>query len=68
MSDALKPSASVLVKVASLAIHIEEFFSPNGHEFDKAAIDTLLGDAEVQEWLGRMGNMGFLPVKRPAKK
>ena len=64
MNDPLKPSASILVKLSSLVVHIEEFFSPDGHEFDKAAINTLLGDSELCAWLKQMGKMGFLPVKR----
>jgi hypothetical protein len=54
------------VKLGSLAVHIEELLSPDGHQFDKAAIDTLLADAEVRLWLTGMGSMGFLPIKRKA--
>lgn len=64
MSDTLKPSVTLLVKLGSLAVHIEEFLSPHGHEFDKAAINTLLSDAELKQWLAEMSKMAFLPVKR----
>jgi hypothetical protein len=60
----LRPPLSLLVKVGSLVAHIAEFLSPNGHEFDKAAIRTLLADAEVQTWLKDMDQLGFLPKKR----
>jgi hypothetical protein len=60
--DPLKPSLSLLVKLGSIAVHAEEFFSPGGHEFDKHALDTGLHDQEVQQWLKDMG--AFLPVKR----
>lgn len=64
MSDALKPSAGLLCKLGSLAIHIDEFLSSNGHEFDRAVIQTLLDDSEVQEWLSEMDGMAMLPKKR----
>jgi hypothetical protein len=64
MNDPLKPALPLLVKLGSLAVHIEEMLSPAGHEYDRAAIDTLLTDPEVTTWMAAMGKMGFLPVKR----
>lgn len=63
-SDPLKPSATVLIKLGSLAVHVEELLGPNGHHFDKAALDTVLHDADVVAWLKDMGAMALLPVKR----
>ena len=62
--DPLSPSVSLLVKLGSLAVHIEEIISPSGHPFDKDAIKTLLDDAEVISWLKAMDAMAMLPVKR----
>lgn len=62
--DPLKPSLSLLVKLGSIAVHVEEMLSPKGHDFDKTAIDSLLTDAEVIEWRKAMDNMAMLPVKR----
>jgi hypothetical protein len=62
--EPLKPSASLLVKLGSIIVHAEELLSPNGHIFDHAALQTLMQDAEVQQWLKAMGAMAFLPVKR----
>lgn len=62
--DALKPSVGLLVKLGSLIIHYQELLSPNAHEFDRAALDTLESDSEVSEWLRTMSKSGFLPVKR----
>ena len=64
MSDPLKPSAALLCKLGSIAVHAEEMTSPKGHHFDKAAMDTLLSDAEVKAWLAAMDKMAFLPKKR----
>lgn len=64
MNDPLKPSVPLLVKLASLTVHVEEMLSPQGHAFDRAAINSLLTDPEVTGWLASMGKEGFLPVKR----
>lgn len=59
-----KPRLALLVKLASIAVHVEEMLSPGGHHFDRAALQTLLDDSEVRIWLAEMGKSGFLPVKR----
>ena len=58
----LKPDLSLLVKLGSIAVHTEELLSPAGHHFDKSALETLLSDQEVKEWIREMG--AFMPVKR----
>lgn len=62
--DTLKPPVTVLMKLGSLAVHVEELLSPDGHEFDKAVIDALLQDEELKIWLEEMDEMAFLPKKR----
>ena len=62
MSDPLKPSLTLLSKLGSIIIHAEELVSPQGHRFDKVALDQLLTDLEVRTWIKQMGV--FLPVKR----
>lgn len=64
MDDPLKPSVALLIKLGSIAVHVDELLSPKGHEYDKAAIKTLLSDSEVTEWIAKMDKMAFLPVKR----
>ena len=64
MSDPLKPSVSLLVKLGSLIVHLEESQSANGHTFDKVAAEGLQNDPEVQQWLIAMTKMAMLPVKR----
>lgn len=59
------PALSLLVKLGSIAVHAEELLSSNGHEFDKAALDTLVSDPEVTAWLKAMGAKAYLPLKRP---
>jgi len=64
MTDTLKPSVGLLVKLGSLIVHYQELNSRGGHEFDKSAIDTLENDPEVRSWLDHMTKVGFLPLKR----
>jgi hypothetical protein len=65
-TEPLKPSASLLCKLASIAVHSDEMLSPNGHEFDRGALLGVLGDAEIKEWITSMTKMGMAPVKRKA--
>jgi hypothetical protein len=53
---------SLAMKLGSIAVHAEELLSPDGHEFDKVALDNLLQDPEVKSWIEAMGPM--LPRKR----
>lgn len=64
MSDPLKPGPSLLCKLGSIAIHVDEMLSPAGHPLDKMALHGLLVDPEVQEWLQAMNNMALIPRKR----
>lgn len=60
----LEPSLSLLSKLGSIAVHVEELLSPKGHAFDRTALEGVLKDPEVVEWLSAMQGMAMLPVKR----
>lgn len=60
----LTPTVSLLVKLGSIAVHIEELQSDDGHAFDRIAVQSLLNDPEVVEWVRHMDKAGFLPKKR----
>lgn len=64
MSDPFKPSISLLVKLGSIAVHVDELLSPAGHDVDKYALNSLLIDREVVEWRQQMDKLAMLPVKR----
>lgn len=64
MSDPMRPPITTLMKLGSIAVHADEFLSSNGHEFDRIALQQLLLDEEVQQWLHAMGKMAMIPVKR----
>lgn len=55
---------SLATKLGSIAVHAEELISPTGHVFDKKALETLLSDAEVREFLGQLDALSLLPIKR----
>lgn len=63
-TEPLKPKASLLVKLDSIVVHVEEGISPTGHHFDGIALQQLLNDQEVKTWLSAMDKMAFLPKKR----
>lgn len=60
----LQPMPSLLAKIGSIIVHIDEFNSPSGHPFDAEAVKSLLADAEVNEWIIGMRGIGLLPVRR----
>lgn len=60
----MQPNASLLCKLGSIAVHTEELLSPYGHDLDQAALNTLLADAEVIEWLAMMDGAAMVPKKR----
>jgi hypothetical protein len=62
--DALNPSPQVLIKIGSLLVHYQEFNSSDGHYVDKAAIDSLEQDEDIQEWLRVMAEAALVPLKR----
>lgn len=64
--DMMKPSAALLCKLGSIAVHADELLSPDGHQFDRVALAALMADAEVKEWLTAMDGAAMLPKKRKA--
>lgn len=60
----LAPSASLLCKLGSIIAHVEEASGFGGHAFDVIALNQLMADPEVAEWMAAMRAMAFLPVKR----
>ena len=64
MSNPLKPTCSVLCKLGSIAVHVQEMVSAKGHHFDKVALESLLTDQEVTGWLYDMDKLAMLPKKR----
>lgn len=64
LDRALSPPLSLLVCLGSIAVHIEEFLSKDGHPFDREAIKSLLSNPELRSWIKVMDEKAFLPKKR----
>lgn len=62
--DMTRPGLRLLSKLASIAVHVVELRSPDGHDFDAAALDGLLADPEVERWLKQMGDAALAPLVR----
>jgi len=62
--DALDPDVSVLAKLASLVVHLQEAEGEGGHWFDIAAVKTLINDGGIREWVEAMQKLALAPVKR----
>lgn len=58
---------SLLVKLGSIAVHVDEMLSPGAHDYDRIAVLGLLKDPEVVEWITAMDRMAMVPKKRTAK-
>jgi hypothetical protein len=63
-ADVYAPPVRLLAKLGSIVVHVDEAAGKGGHEFDWAAIRSLLADREVQDWLVGMDAAGLLPKKR----
>ena len=60
----LSPSAGLLCKLASVVVHVDELYSAGDHEFDRVALNAVINDREVQQWIEEMRKLGMAPVKR----
>lgn len=55
---------SGLVKLASIAAHVAEALTPDGHASDLGVVHALLGDPEVVLIMGQLDQLALLPVRR----
>ncbi len=63
--DVIKsPSLSLMCKLGSIIVHLEEASGPACSVFDVITTRTILNDPEVQDWLAAMRKAALLPVKR----
>jgi len=64
MSDPLTPDTTLLCKLGSIAVHVEEGLSAQGHHFDWAVVKALLDDEQVKHWIKQMDELALVPRKR----
>lgn len=63
----LRPPASLLCKLGSIAVHADEMLSDDGHAFDRLALVSLITDPEVASWIQKMSSAQMVPQKRKGK-
>lgn len=63
-ANPLKPTPALLCKLGSVLVHADELISSKGHDFDRHALEQLVADPEVKEWLAQMDAMAMIPRKR----
>ena len=64
MTDPLTPSPALLAKLGSALVHADEFLNDGGHAFDRVALDALMQDSEIKEWLAEMYSKALVPKRR----
>lgn len=64
LSDPFTPSPTLIAKVGSILVHVEEGSEEGGHHYDWVAVRSLLADRDVQEWLDGLRRHAMVPVKR----
>lgn len=57
-------SGSLGAKLAAIVVHADEYFGPEGHDYDRDALAALLTDAEVIAWLRDIGPLAPHPRGR----
>lgn len=60
----LQPSPALLCKLGSIAVHADEMMSADGHAYDRVALQQLITDPEVANWIAQMNAMAMVPRKR----
>jgi hypothetical protein len=56
--------AALAAKLGSILVHVEEGRSSAGHAFDWLAVDALMADAAVLEWIRALQKIALVPLKR----
>lgn len=59
-----QPSVSLLTKLGTIIVHLEEMLNHTGHPYDLVTLTSLYADPEIQEWRKAMEKQSLLPLKR----
>lgn len=62
--DELRPTLGLLVKLGSIARHVEEASGPAPSPLDLEVASSLARDPEVSDWLQAADRYALLPVTR----
>ncbi len=61
----MKLQMTLVAKLAAIVVHADEMLSSDGHTLDRVALESVVLDAEVQQWVASLGPIA--PVKRKAR-
>ena len=64
MQELFQLTPSLACKLASVVVHTEEGLSQEGHPFDLEALNAMVKDAEVKEWISGMQEASLAPLPR----
>lgn len=64
MPNCLQPDVATLAKLASMVAHAKELLGPNGHEFDRIALLSLIEDEGVVRWMAGMRELALVSEPR----
>lgn len=62
--EVIHPNVSVLCKLGSIVVHLQEASSKEAHIFDLKALIPLIEDVEVKAWIKEMDRLALVPKKR----
>lgn len=60
-------SARGCITLASAVAHAREALGPDGHEFDRLAMESSLADPEVKDYMAALNALALLPEPRHSK-
>lgn len=64
VAPALRYDLGTFAALGSLAVHVDEALSPNGHAFDALAMQSIVAQPNVQAFVGALQGAGLVPEKR----
>ncbi len=57
-------SLVLAAKLGSLVVHVQEYLSRNSNPVDRSAIETIINDPEIAEWIKVLEKDALVSVKR----
>ena len=67
VDPALRFDLGLFASLGSLAVHVDEALSPDGHRFDALAMQGITAQPNVQQFVGALQAQGLVPEKRTKK-
>ena len=55
---------TLVAKLGSLVVHVQEYLSRNSNPVDRSAIETIINDPEINAWVKELEKDALVAVKR----